>query len=271
MSFKIFFSDIDGTLLNSHRDLSELTISEIKRIKSTIPIILVSARMPKQMYYLQEKLEILKSPLICYNGALVLTDESIIHSQEIPLDHIEHLVDYNENVSPSKFHISLYNNDDWYVEEYDYWAKREENNTKVSPEIKSNREVIKLWKEKSKGAHKITCMGDASIIETAFNYLKNKFNDSLHLYRSKDTYIEIANKKVSKLTGINKLLETCYATKLHEAIAFGDNYNDVEMVKAVGHGVAVSNARDEVKQVAKAITDNHYDDGVAKYLQKIFS
>lgn len=271
MSYKIFFSDIDGTLLNSQRDLSELTISEIKRIKKNIPIILVSARMPKQMYYLQEKLEILKSPLICYNGGLVLNDEKIIHSVEIPINHIEYLIHYNENISQEKFHISLFNNNDWYVEAYDYWAKREENNTKAIPQIKSNREVLQLWKENGKGAHKITCMGDATIIEKAFNHLKNEFNDSLHLYRSKDTYIEIANKEVSKLTGIHKLLEACYNITISEAIAFGDNYNDVEMIEAVGHGIAVKNARDEVKAVASAITDNHYDDGVAKYLQKIFA
>lgn len=271
MAYKIFFSDIDGTLLNSNRDLSDLTISEIQKIKERIPIILVSARMPKQMYYLQEKLEILKSPLICYNGGLVLDDEKIIHSVEIPISFIESLIHYNENLTTEKFHISLFNNNDWYVEEYDYWAKREENNTRVSPEIKSNKEVLQLWKEKGKGAHKITCMGDATIIETAFNHLKNEFGNSLHLYRSKDTYIEIANKEVSKLTGIKKLLDACYTISIDEAIAFGDNYNDVEMIKSVGHGVAVENARDEVKEVAKAITDKHYNDGVAKYLQKIFS
>ena len=52
--YKIIFSDIDGTLLNGDRTLSEATIRQVKRLKNTIPFILVSSRMPDQMYHLQE-------------------------------------------------------------------------------------------------------------------------------------------------------------------------------------------------------------------------
>lgn len=269
MTCKILFSDIDGTLLNADRDLSALTVNEIKRIKDEIPVILVSARMPKQMYHLQEKLNILENPLVCYNGALVLVDEKPIHSTEIAPEAMRHIVDYNENSPEGKFHISLFNTNSWYVEAYDRWAQREENNTKVSPEIKPNREVLEAWEPQQKGAHKITCMGDAHLIEKAYQHFKEHLGDELHLYRSKDTYIEIANKEVSKLTGIQKLLAH-YELSLEEAIAFGDNYNDTEMIAAVGQGVAVANARDEVRAVANAITDHHKEDGVAKFIRKVF-
>ena len=52
--YKIIFSDIDGTLLNGDRTLSEATIRQVKRLKNTIPFILVSSRMPDQMYHLQK-------------------------------------------------------------------------------------------------------------------------------------------------------------------------------------------------------------------------
>ncbi|GLB53234.1 hypothetical protein NBRC110019_22740 [Neptunitalea chrysea] len=269
---KIFFSDIDGTLLNAERDLSEATISEIGKIKNEVPIILVSARMPKQMRHLQEKLNVLHEPLISYNGALVLVDNKAIHSVEVPLDIIEYIVDYNSNNTDGQFHVSLYNNDEWYAPQYDYWAKREENNTKVTPEIKSNKEALSKWKLEGKGAHKITCMGDEHLIDAAFKHFAEKFEGILHLYRAKDTYIEIAPREVSKLTGIKKLLANKYTTlNLSDVIAFGDNYNDTEMIANVGYGIAVSNAREEVKAVAKDITLNHKEDGVAVYLKQIFS
>ena len=53
-------------------------------------------------------------------------------------------------------------------------------------------------------------------------------------------------------------------------MAFGDNYNDIEMLKAVGLGVAVANANDEVLKVANKITDTNKNDGVAKILQGLF-
>jgi hydroxymethylpyrimidine pyrophosphatase-like HAD family hydrolase len=102
--------------------------------------------------------------------------------------------------------------------------------------------------------------------------LEEKFSDLLHLYRSKDTYIEIANKKVSKLTGIRQILTSCYPQiTLSQAVAFGDNYNDIEMLQGVGHGIAVDNAREEVKAVADQITKHHKEDGVAISLNRIFN
>lgn len=270
MPHKIIFTDIDGTLLDKNRDVSELTISEINRIKDAIPIVLVSARMPKQMYYIQDKLGVKDQPLICYNGALVIAGNNIIHNLEIPNNLIEAIIYYNENISEEKFHISLFNNNEWYVETYDYWAKREENNTRVSPDIRSNTETLNSWKTANKGAHKITCMGEARLIEEAFRYFSTEFGNHLHLYRSKDTYIEIAPKQVSKLTGIQKLLDQHFNISIEDAVAFGDNYNDTEMINAVGHGVAVANARDEVKAVANAVTLHHKEDGVAKHIAELF-
>ena len=76
MSYKILFSDIDGTLLDAQRTLSEKTIKVLSELKDRLPIVLVSSRMPVQMYYLQEKAGILGMPLIAYNGALVLDRNS---------------------------------------------------------------------------------------------------------------------------------------------------------------------------------------------------
>ena len=51
-------------------------------------------------------------------------------------------------------------------------------------------------------------------------------------------------------------------------LAFGDNYNDIEMLKSVGIGVAVANAKPEVLSIADVITDTKKEDGVANYLEK---
>ena len=168
-----------------------------------------------------------------------------------------------------KFHISLYNNDDWYVEEMDFWAKREENNTKVTPSIKPIEAVLEDWKTANRGAHKVMCMGDKEELDIVMESLTLAFPDELHLYRSKDTYIEIASKEISKLTGINTLLKNSYSDlSLENCIAFGDNYNDIEMLEAVKMGVAVQNAKEEVLAIANDITDTNHNDGVAKAIKK---
>ena len=86
MAYKILFSDIDGTLLDAERTLSEKTIKVLSHLKYQFPIVLISSRMPIQMHYLQEKAGILGMPLIAYNGALVIDkDGKVLRSTEIPL------------------------------------------------------------------------------------------------------------------------------------------------------------------------------------------
>lgn len=55
---------------------------------------------------------------------------------------------------------------------------------------------------------------------------------------------------------------------LKDCMAFGDNANDLDMLRAVGWPVAVGNATDEVKAVARLVTDADVDDGVAHTIFK---
>lgn len=269
MDLKIAFTDIDGTLLNKDREPSEQTKKAVGQLtEKDIPFILISSRMPSAMRHIQADLKIENTPLICYNGGLVLLNEKSIHSTEIPVETIEFIANLN---TEKKFHISLYNNDDWYVEGMDFWAKREENNTKVSPTVKPIEAVLADWKLNKKGAHKIMCMGEKTEMDKVMNALYVNFPKDLHIYRSKDTYIEIANKEISKLTGIKTLLAAAYPDfSLENCIAFGDNYNDIEMLEAVKMGVAVENAKPEVLAIADVVTETHHNHGVAQAIEKYF-
>lgn len=267
MSYKIVFSDIDGTLLDKDRELSPGTIKAIKQLKDKVPFVLISARMPAAMRHLQKQLEIENLPIICFNGGLIIADDKIIQSTMIPLNIIEDLVQFN-----MKFdcHLCLYHNDEWYVPQVDEWAEREINNTKIIPEIKSNSMVIKDWKGEGKGAHKIMAMGEKDTIDKIADYLSMHYNDQLHLYRSMDTYLEIASKKISKFSAIEFLLKEHFELSVEQAVAFGDNYNDVEMLKNIGYGVAVGNGRPEAREAANAVGGESIEDGVAHILNDIF-
>ena len=271
MQYKLICSDIDGTLLNKDRQLSKRTIAAIMQLKNKIPVVLISSRMPKAMQHLQQELDIMRNPLIAFNGGLILdySGEKPVSllSEEIPLRIAADIVKFNGELS---FHTSLYHNDEWYVPEMDYWANREKKTTKVEPIPADLNEVCTDWSKRNIGPHKIMCMGEAPEIDQLSEYLNANYSDQLHCYRSKDTYLEIASKKISKLSALELLLEKKYAIDLSEVIAFGDNYNDVEMINGVGHGVAMENARDEVKAVANQLTAKNTDDGVAMVLEAIF-
>ncbi|MCK5815175.1 MAG: HAD family phosphatase [Flavobacteriaceae bacterium] len=265
MSIKLICSDIDGTLLNKDRELSQKTIHEIKRL-ATIPFILISSRMPKAMTHLQKELKNEHLPLIAYNGGFILVDGNAISSTEITSNTSEAIHDFCKKTN---LHLSLYHNDEWYVPEFDYWAKRESNNTKITPEIQPIETTLHNWKSEGKGAHKIMVMGDATEIDRLVHFIDTNLSSEIIGYRSKDTYLEIAHRSISKKTAIKSLLSQHYPTlTMRNVLAFGDNYNDIEMLEAVGIGVAVANAKKEVLAVADSVTETNKEDGVANYLEK---
>ena len=56
--------------------------------------------------------------------------------------------------------------------------------------------------------------------------------------------------------------------KREEIMACGDSMNDYEMIKAVGLGVAMANADEEIKMIADYITESNDEDGVAKAIER---
>lgn len=267
MHIKAICSDIDGTLLNSDRDLSARLKSIISQISHEVPVILASSRMPDAMRHLLLDLGRPAQPLIAYNGGFVLDSAgNVLDSVEIPLPLVAKII---EMTRKTEIHVSLYQGENWYESKDDYWAKREIQNTKVNPTWMASEAVLDLWVKDNKGAHKVMVMGDSNEISWLFGELHLAHASELHLYRSKDTYIEIAPRKISKATGLKLLLQHAYDFGMEEVIAFGDNYNDIDLLQSVGWGVAVANARPEVKAVAKEITLHHKEDGVAATLENL--
>jgi hypothetical protein len=263
---KLICSDIDGTLLNAEREVSKKTKVEFHNIKDKLPIILISSRMPSAIRHLQKDLGIENLPLVAYNGGLIVVDNEVKQSTTLSFELVKKIIGMNKD----SLHLSLYQKDKWYAPVQDQWTQREINNTKVNPEIKNNTEVLDLWEPQQTGAHKIMCMGDPSLVNDFYIELSNKFSNDLHLYRSKDTYIEIAPKQISKRSAIEFLISSEYKFEFSQVMSFGDNYNDIDMLQASGLGLAVGNAKEEVRAVADKIIGDAKKDGVAEFLSHYF-
>jgi Cof subfamily protein (haloacid dehalogenase superfamily) len=262
MSFKVLCSDLDGTLLSTKNDVSEFTVSEINRVKENLRIILVSARMPKSMAYLQKRMAIQENPIICYNGALILENDKELSSTMVSSENTELL---NTLCQSYQIKLGLYCKDEWCVSETSERVKKEVFNTKANPIFESTEQTIERWGKRNRGPHKIMLMGTKVSMDQITQKLADGFSNYINHYRSNDTLIEIAPKSVSKLSAIKSLLKP--NESLDEVIAFGDNYNDIEMLKHVGFGVAVENARKEVKEIAKKVTLSNTEHGVAQFIK----
>lgn len=261
--FKMICLDIDGTLLNSNHKITEgvkRTIN-IAANEKNIPVILVSARMPKGITFLQKELGIAQ-PIICYSGALILDkDNNVINQEFISALNLEEV---NKLVHEYNIHMSLYKDNEWYIEEMDYWAKQESEITNIIPKITDFNKLIELWKAEGTGPNKILCMARPEEIRIL---KENIQSDDLNIYPSKPTYLEIMPSKSSKTSAISCLQKKFNVDK-SEIISMGDNYNDIDMLEYAGLGIAMGNAPEEVKKHADHVTLTNDEDGVAEALKK---
>lgn len=259
-NYKAIFSDIDGTLLNSSHKISPLTEVEIKKVvEKNIPFVLVSARPPYAIKPFCEQLN-LQYGMISYSGALILDHQfnplySVLIDNNDLLEVEKYLSNY-ENVS-----INYYSGVHWYcTDKNNNWVLQEEQITNLQAEKKTDNLVE---------VHKILLMADPEIISEIEKNLK-KITPQLSIHRSKDTYLEIMNKKATKSQAI-QFMQELWNIPTEQIIAFGDNFNDLDMLEYVGLGIAMENAPQEIKQKAKKITASNNDDGIALALQQIFS
>ena len=87
------------------------------------------------------------------------------------------------------------------------------------------------------------------------------------LYLSKDNYLEVTHREVSKEKALMELA-SYYNVPLAQTLAIGDNFNDLPMILKAGVGVAMANALRRVREQADAVTLSNKDSGVAAALQK---
>lgn len=75
----------------------------------------------------------------------------------------------------------------------------------------------------------------------------------------------IMNRRATKINAVRALADK-YGIAMDDVVAFGDDYNDIEMLKGCGLGIAVENALDEVKAAADEVCAGNMDDGVARWI-----
>ncbi|NER17002.1 Cof-type HAD-IIB family hydrolase [Spongiivirga citrea] len=265
-TIKILCTDIDGTLLNEERWLSNRTITAFSKIQ--LPTILASSRPPQAMRYLQEGLGISGSALIAFNGGLILGENGkLIESNKLSTKILETLKKHHSN---HNYNLSIYSFEHWFTAREDQHTKHEIFTTRDSPKIQSVAQTLDFLVSKELGIHKLMCMGTPDELDSIVQFLSPIHGNEVHLYRSKDTYLEITPKYIDKAKALKKLLDTDFDHGIDTVIAFGDNHNDDELLRNARYGVAVANATDNLKSMADYVSPyTNKEDAVARTMEKM--
>lgn len=260
--YEILFSDIDGTLLNDQHQVTEKTRAEIQRVVHLgIPFVLVSSRMPGAITSIQ-KMAGIAGPMICYGGGLIL-DESgnVAHSEGIA-PHVAAAV--GRLVEKEFCRVS------WNIHAYDRWQCA----SPKSKWVEREEEIIGIRADSGKLeeildwglVHKVLCIGEPGDISALQERMRPLF-PSLNICTSSPCYLEISGAGVSKGRAIGILCDR-RNIPIERSMAFGDNYNDLDMLEKAGTAYLMKNAPEELKGRFPNVTESNNEDGIALVLQR---
>lgn len=266
MQPKIVFTDVDGTLVDDDHHPMAADRPTIAAVARRVPFCLVSARPPQGLYPVQRGLEF-TGPLVCFSGAYVLDEEGVeLASHVICTSDALQIKSYLSHKLPD-ICVGTYGFHTWIVDDRsDPRVRREEYFVQTTATESSDLEAS----FGERGVHKFLLMGEPAAIREAQHVVSSRFPE-LVAVRSNETLCEIMVGGVSKAKGVELLCER-YGVSPAEAVAFGDGYNDLDMLGAVGHSFAMANAKDAVKKAATDVTRwSNVASGVARTLASLFA
>ncbi len=262
----LYVSDLDGTLLNSDKVVSDFTADTINKLVSAGMIFSYATARSHATASLATKNINVSIPVVVYNGTFTLDNLSgKIYSSST----------FTENESQYIFDLLTQNQIEPIV--YSYIDGKEKftfSYPKLSDEARrfletrngdTRRNPVKeLILNELGEVFYFSCIANKESLFPTYQKLKEDF---ACIYSS-DTYddfqwLEILTKDTSKAKGIEKLKEILGCDYI---IAFGDNLNDIPMFELADECYAVSNSDEELKKIATGIIDSNNDDAVAKFL-----
>ncbi len=260
IQYPIVVLDLDGTLLNTDKQISKRNYEAVMTCsKQGIRLIYATARPPRAVRLLLPEELLHSGSFIYYNGAYIHCNYTGIQQYE----HIDpamtaELIDYGMEINNvnHELGLSLEVEDQWIsLKEYDYTTLMR---VKENPTIKSLEEL------KGTAATKILFTGFKNI-----DFLREKFASRLNvLVTDGGNLVQISSIKASKENAL-RILCKAMNINLENVMVFGDDFNDIGLFEICGWPVAMGNAIEELKILAKEITDTNDSDGVAKVLERI--
>lgn len=251
---KILFFDVDGTLYNSEKILpasAKEALFEARR--NGYELAIATGRAPFMIQTLLEELDI--NTYVTFNGQYVVYRGEVVYTNGVEKDELAKIIAFGEARNEpvvfldDKQMIASVENNDMVAESLNTLKYQYPNLDSTYYMQNDVYQTLIFMEEK-----------DEHLYREAF--------PNVQFVRWHRYSCDILPKGGSKAIGIEKVLEKMGLT-LNDAIAFGDGMNDIEMLQAVGTGVAMGNGHERVKAVATHIAEHVDEAGLAKIMRQL--
>ena len=269
----LYVSDLDGTLLDPKARLTEATKATLNRLIARGMLFSVATARSQSAIPILRSLDVC-IPSIHLNGVLMYDNRGHKYIDCVPMDTgtaleiIRILHDFDRMSFVYKF-----DSDCGINVEFERLSNNVERNffeARKDSDYKSFRQTKNITVSDDDKVIYFTMVDDHSRLLPIYNAISRLPKAKATLYSDNYTdkyFLEVFSRKATKASGVIKLKEMLNADRV---VTFGDNLNDLEMMRASDFGVAVGDAVEEVRKSADLVIGNSYDDGVAAYLASLF-
>ena len=262
MSYRLIALDIDGTIRSDDHPLSQRTRSAIDKARDAGAVItLATGRIFKSAVRSAAELGI-TTPIVSFQGAQItdpVTGEVLWH---MPLTS-EMVRMALAATDPWDLEVMGYVGDAVIVSRMTHWLEGYGKRNEVEV-----REVGDMAGFAGENMTRLVVRGADDVIERLEADLKARFDSGLYVTRSLPYLCEILHPLGGKDRALAWLAATMGIDR-RDTIAFGNGYNDVQMLEWSGLGVAIGGAVPEILAVADAVALPIEEDGAARMLEEM--
>lgn len=265
MKYRLLALDLDGTLTNDRKEITERTLRCLKDLQETgVRLMIASARPSPGV---ERESALLDLPghggvLMSYNGGRITLagTKEVLSETSIPLSVTRRVLRKLE-----KYPVTVIMDDGemFYVTDPEGY--------KVDYECRNNRMTCRkldnLAEQIAFEPAKFLMSVQPEMLQRVQKEIASWLPADLRVVQTAAFYLEIIPASVNKGEGLKQVC-SYLNIPLELSAAFGDSENDIPMLRAAGAGVAMGNASPEVKGAADYVTGTNNEDGIAQWLKK---
>jgi Cof subfamily protein (haloacid dehalogenase superfamily) len=265
LPFELGAFDLDGTVLRRDLGISARTVAVLDELRGRgMRLVVATGRRFEGAREHVERLGFAdQDPLICYGGSMVrrMNGETLLHRTLPRGSSIEVL----EWAADRDLHARVFV-DGRIVTSPDTPAALKHLRSSEWPDVSVVDSPADWLRDGGEEPTKLVLVDRPDDVERWLGEARAAFAGRLFVTRSLPHYVEVGGLEGTKSKALRFLCES-WGIDPACAIAFGDADNDVDMLRFVGHGVAVGGMTDAVREAADAVAPPVDEDGVASYLE----
>lgn len=251
MKTKLICSDVDSTLVDDYKKLSPKNREAIRKavLEEGMHFAIISGRIAPSVRRYMDEIGI-TGVVPSLGGCLIEDWDGTIIEENVVDGRLA--IKINDLIKAMDCLCFAYHHNDWYIDPgHPDWIKSEADATDTIGVIEDLTGLFgRINPNKLLGVH-----SDTDKVKRLSDAILERYSNEVDCFLSSPMYLEIVPKGVNKGTAVDALCRH-YGIERSNVLAIGDYYNDIDMLKIVGVPVTVRNAPDDIKAVARYVTEN---------------